>query len=63
MIDLNNIEEVIKEEKKILRNKSKNYKENFFEIKNFIEKEILHIETLKKNGINIIPEINFKDLS
>ena len=26
MIDLNNIEEVIKEEKKILRNKSKNYK-------------------------------------
>ena len=63
MIDLNNIEEVIKEEKKVLRNKSKNYKENFSEIKNFIEKEILHIETLKKNGINIIPEINFKDLS
>lgn len=63
MIDINNIEQLIKEEKKILRNKSINYKENFSKIENFIEKEILQIENLKKNKKNIIPEINFRDLS
>ena len=63
MIDINNIEQLIKEEKKILRSKSKNYKENFSKIFNFIEKEILQIENFKKNKKNIIPEINFRDLS
>ena len=63
MIDIKNIEQLIKEEKKILRSKSKNYKENFSKIKNFIEKEIVQIENSKKSAKNIIPEINFKDLS
>jgi len=63
MIDIKNIEQLIKEEKKILRSKSKNYKENFSKIENFIEKEIVQIENSKKSAKNIIPEINFKDLS
>jgi hypothetical protein len=63
MIDIQNIEQLIKEEKKILRSKSKNYRENFSKIENFIEKEIVQIENSKKSAENIIPEINFKDLS
>ena len=63
MIDVKNIEQLIKEEKKILRSKSKNYRENFSKIENFIEKEIVQIENSKKSAENIIPEINFKDLS
>ena len=63
MIEIKNIEQLIKEEKKILRSKSKNYKENFSKIENFIEKEIVQIENSKKSAKNIIPEINFKDLS
>ena len=63
MIDIKNIEQLIKEEKKILRSKSKNYRENFSKIENFIEKEIIQIENSKKSAENIIPEINFKDLS
>src|SRR6056300_585561 len=63
MIDIKNIEQLIKEEKKILRSKSINYKENFSKIENFIEKEIVQIENSKKSAKNIIPEINFKDLS
>ena len=63
MIDIKNIEQLINEEKKILRSKSKNYKENFSKIENFIEKEIVQIENSKKSAKNIIPEINFKDLS
>jgi hypothetical protein len=63
MIDIKNIEQLIKEEKKILRSKSKNYRENFSKIENFIEKEIVQIENSKISAENIIPEINFKDLS
>ena len=63
MIDIKNIEQLIKEEKKILRSKSKNYRENFSKIENFIEKEVIQIENSKKSAENIIPEINFKDLS
>ena len=63
MINIKNIEQLIKEEKKILRSKSKNYRENFSKIENFIEKEIVQIENSKKSAENIIPEINFKDLS
>ena len=63
MIDIKKIEQLIKEEKKILRSKSKNYRENFSKIENFIEKEIVQIENSKKSAENIIPEINFKDLS
>ena len=48
MIKLENIEEKIIKEKEFLRNKSKNYKENFLVIQNYIEKEILNIEELKK---------------
>ena len=63
MIDINNIDKIIKDEKEILRSKSKDYKENFSKIEKFIESEILQIESLKKNKQNIIPEINFRDLS
>ena len=63
MIDINNIDQIIKDEKEILRSKSKDYKENFSKIEKFIEAEILQIENLKKNKKNIIPEINFRDLS
>ena len=42
MIDIKNIEQLIKEEKKNLRSKSKNYRENFLKIENFIEKEIVN---------------------
>jgi len=63
MIDINNIDQIIKDEKEILRSKSKDYKENFSKIEKFIESEILQIESLKKNKQNIIPVINFRDLS
>ena len=63
MIDINNIDQIIKDEKEILRSKSKDYKENFSKIEKFIESEILQIESLKKNKQNIIPELNFRDLS
>ena len=62
MIDLENIEKKIIKEKKLLRDKSKNYKNNFLNIQKYIEKEILNIEELKKNNSNIIPEINFNEL-
>jgi len=62
MIDLNNIEEIIIQEKNTLKNKSKNYKENFSQIEKFITDEIIKIEKLNKNNQNIIPEINFDDL-
>ena len=62
MIDINNIYQIIKDEKQILRSKSINYKENFSKIERFIETEILQIENLKKNKQNIIPELNFRDL-
>ncbi len=62
MISLNNIEEIIIQEKNNLKNKSKNYKENFSQIKKFIIHEIIKIEKLNKNNQNIIPEVNFDDL-
>ena len=63
MIDINNIDQIIKDEKEILRSKSKDHKENFLKIEKFIESEILKIESLKKNKQNIITEINFIDQS
>ena len=63
MIKLDNIEGKIIKEKKYLRNKSKNYKDNFLKIQKFIEKEILDIEELKKNNFNVIPEVNFDELT
>ena len=62
MIDLNNIDEIIIQEKNNLKNKSKNYKENFLEIEKFITDEIIKIEELNKNNKNIIPEVKFDDL-
>ena len=62
MIDLNNIDEIIIQEKNNLKSKSKNYKENFLEIEKFITDEIINIEELNKNNKNIIPEIKFDDL-
>ena len=62
MIDLDNIEEIIIQEKNNLKSKSKNYIENFFEIEKFITDEIISIEELNKNNKNIIPEVKFDDL-
>ena len=62
MIDLNNIEEIIIREKNNLKNKSKNYKENFLEIEKFITDEVINIEELNKKNENIIPEVKFDDL-
>jgi len=62
MIDLDNIEEIIIKEKNYLKNKSKNYVENFLEIEKFITDEIFNIEELNKNNKNIIPEVKFNDL-
>ena len=62
MIDLHNIEEIIIQEKNNLKNKSKNYAENFLEIEKFITGEITNIEELNKNNKNIIPEVKFDDL-
>ena len=63
MIDLKNIEEIIIKEKSILRNKSKNFRENFSKIEKYILSEIIKIEDLKKNNKQIIPEIKFQDLN
>ena len=63
MIDLNNIQEIIIQEKKNLKSKSENYKENFLQIEKNITSEILKIEDLKKNNQNIIPEVKFDDLN
>ena len=63
MIKLDNIEEKIIKEKIYLRNKSKNYKDNFLQIQKFIEKEVYNIEELKKNNSSIIPEVNFNELT
>ena len=62
MIDLDNIEKIIIQEKSNLKNKSKNYVENFLEIEKFITDEIINIEELNKNNKNIIPEVKFDDL-
>ena len=62
MIDLDNLEEIIIQEKNNLKSKSKNYIENFFEIEKFITDEIINIEELNKNNKNIIPEVKFDDL-
>ena len=62
MIDLEKIEKKIIKEKNFLREKSQNYNNNFLNIKKYIEKEIINIEELKKNNLNIIPEINLNDL-
>ena len=62
MIDLNSINEIIIQEKKNLKSKSKNYKKNFLEIEKFITDEIANIEELNKNNKNIIPEVKFDDL-
>ena len=62
MIDLDNIEQIIIQEKNYLKNKSKNYVENFLEIEKFITDEIINIEELNKNNKNIIPEVKFDDL-
>jgi len=62
MIKLENIEEKIRKEKEYLKNKSKNYKDNFLKIQKYIESEVFNIEELKNNNTNIIPEINFNEL-
>jgi ectoine hydroxylase-related dioxygenase (phytanoyl-CoA dioxygenase family) len=59
---MKNYDQDIIEAKKILRNKSKNYKENFKKIEKFIETEVQEIQKLKNSNSIIIPEVDFKDL-
>ena len=58
-----NFNKKIIEQKKILRKKSKNYKENFQKISQYLIKEITEIQDLKKQNLPIIPEINFNKIS
>ena len=60
---MKNYDQDIIEAKKILRNKSKNYKENFKKIEKFIEKEVQEIQKLQNSNSAIVPEIGFNDLS
>ena len=48
--------------KKKLRKLSKNYKQNFKNIENYIKKEIYEIKRSNKLSNNIIPEIKYKEL-
>ena len=48
--------------KKKLRKLSKNYKQNFKNIENYIKKEINEIKRSNKLSNNIIPEIKYKEL-
>ena len=49
--------------KKELRDQSKNYKQNFINIEQFIKNEVQEILDLKKNNKPIIPEIRFNDIN
>lgn len=60
---MNNFETEIIKSKKILRNKSKDYKKNFERISDFIKSEVNEIKKFKEKNLSIIPEINFNDLS
>lgn len=60
---MNNFETEIIKSKKILRNKSKDYKKNFERISDFIKSEINEIKKFKEKNLSIIPEVNFNDLS
>jgi len=62
LYDQAEIEKRIIESKKILKNLSKNFEKNFYNIKNFIEQEVEFINQEKKKGNKIIPEINYIDL-
>ena len=62
MFDLADVEKRIIKSKKNLRNLSRNFEENVFNIKQFIEQEIEFIDQEKKKGNKLIPEINFFDL-
>ena len=53
----------IKFSKKILREKSHNFANNFKKIEKFIKNEVEELEKLKKLSKPIIPDINFSELS
>ena len=56
------IDEDIKFSKIELRKKSKNYEENFNQIKKYIKTEIEEIKKLKNSNKSIIPEISFDSI-
>jgi len=56
------IDNEIKTVKKVLRKKSKDYIQNFNQIKSFIDNEIEEIIKLKNLNQPIIPEINFNNI-
>ncbi len=57
-----NIAKDIKSIKTELRKKSKNYRENFNQIKKYISLEIQEIKKLKNSKKSIIPEISFESI-
>ena len=62
MLNEINIENLIINSKKKLRNLSNDFRKNFLNIEQFIKQEVKYIEQLKDKNKKIIPEINFKDL-
>ena len=56
------IESKIIKAKKLLRNKSEDYKKNFKDIQKYISNEVSEIQELIKNDKPVIPEIKFKSL-
>tara|TARA_B110000116_G_C16725150_1_gene531029 strand:- start:14 stop:1267 length:1254 start_codon:yes stop_codon:yes gene_type:complete len=56
------IESKIIKAKKLLRNKSEDYKKNFKDIQKYISNEVSEIQELIKNDKPVIPEIEFKSL-
>ena len=62
MLNEINIENLIINSKKKLRNLSNDFRKNFLNIEQFIKQEVKYIEQLKDKNKKIIPEINFRDL-
>ena len=62
MLNEINIENLIINSKKKLRNLSNDFRKNFLNIEQFIKQEVKYIELLKDKNKKIIPEINFRDL-
>ena len=58
MLNEINIENLIINSKKKLRNLSNDFRKNFLNIEQFIKQEVKYIEQLKDKNKKIIPEIN-----
>ena len=63
MIKIEEVDNRIIESKKKLKSLSNDYKNNFLNIKNYIEKEVIEVENLLNKKLSVIPEINFNELN